>query len=368
MLSLLTILCGVWSAATAQDRFYTDASYLAPGETYSLAFSLSNEQVFYGFQSDIHFPEGIEVVTQNGRPEITPSSRLNSSFSFVSNLSNPQILRIGAFSSTHSPIEGDQGVLFYVKIKVAEDFTGGELSITNSLFTESSNHDVALPDFTAMLRNYPVNSLTIQAEDIIAGKSGEVRVDMNNETAITALQTDLLLPEGITVAPGSFHLGNRVPQGHKIEFRSYEDGRVRIILFSLDNLPISGSEGEIFSFELNVAKEFEQDWAVLKFENTVCSAPDGYELTLSDAEESLSVIHLGTGVTAVSKGGYKVESVGQTLNISGLSENAEVQVYTIDGLVIVNQVCKEDNLTVNLPSPGIYIIRQGTNVKKIAVK
>lgn len=368
MLSLLTILCGVWSAATAQDRFYTDASYLAPGETLSLAFSLSNEQVFYGFQTDIHFPEGIEVVSLNGRPEITPSSRLNSSFSFVSNLSNPQILRIGAFSSTHAQIEGDNGVLFSVKIKVSEDFTGGELSITNSLFTDASNQDVTLSDFTATLRNYPVNSLAVDAEDVAVGNAGGVSVELNNEVAITALQTDLYLPAGVSVVPGSLRLGERVPAGHQIEYRSYEDGRVRIVIYSLDNLPFAGNEGELFSFEITVAEEYDQDWAVLKFENTVCSAPNGYEMSLQDAEDSIMVIHIGTGVDVICNEGLKIESDGLALHISGLTENAVIQIYSVDGKMIANRVCKDEDITINIPSTGIYIIRQGATVQKIAIR
>lgn len=122
MFIMLALLFGAVSAATAADRFYADEVNFEPGETKTIVFNLENSQDFYGFQADITLPYGLSIVSKSGKPEVTLSSRANSSYTLVSNQLSAECVRVGAFSTNHTAITGTSGALLYVKVAASETF------------------------------------------------------------------------------------------------------------------------------------------------------------------------------------------------------------------------------------------------------
>lgn len=254
LLMVLTLLLGVVSAATAADRFYLDAVNIEPGETRTLAFNLDNSQVFFGFQADITLPDGLEVINKNNKPDCTLSTRANSSFAIVSNQLSPEKIRIGAFSSNHTAIEGTSGALLYLNVHATDEYAGGALNITEILFTNSANNDVKLPDYSVDLGTQHDDRFYIPDFKIAVGETKEISVILDNESSFSAFQTDIFLPEGLIPVDGSIKMTAR-GNGHSVSSKAFSDGRLRIACLSLDNAVFSGNSGALVILSVTATKD-----------------------------------------------------------------------------------------------------------------
>ncbi|MDE7347629.1 MAG: Ig-like domain-containing protein, partial [Muribaculaceae bacterium] len=137
--------------ASADNRFILNPIEVTAGETSTLSIELDNETTFYGFQADIFFPIGIEVVRDNSKSDICLSDRFDQSFSLISNLFENNHLRLGAFSSAHKAIEGNNGIILNIKVKVSDSFEGGDLTINNILCITEDDQDVKLSDVSTFI-------------------------------------------------------------------------------------------------------------------------------------------------------------------------------------------------------------------------
>ncbi|MBR4119021.1 MAG: Ig-like domain-containing protein [Bacteroidales bacterium] len=206
---LLTLLLGAVSEVFAGDRFYIDTKNIEPGETRNIEFVLENTQDFYGFQVDIELPDGLEFVKFNGKVKSSLSPRADDTYSIVSNLITEKSLRLGTFSVENNPFTGNNGDLLYVSVKAQENFTGGVISVTNVLFTNSLNKDVRLVDSFAELGYVYNNSFYIPDFNISAGETKTISMILDNETPFSAFQTDIYMPEGLNIVAESFELTSR---------------------------------------------------------------------------------------------------------------------------------------------------------------
>ena len=279
----LALFLGAMSAASAADRFYIDAVNIEPGETKTLAFILDNEQEFYGFQADITLPDGLEIVTNNGKPDITLSSRADASYTIVSNMLANENVRLGTFSTSHTPLTGNYGALLYVKVKADSDFIGGTLAITNVIFIGANDRDVELPDFTIQLGTSHNDSFYIPDFKIAVGETKTIGVILDNETPFTAFQTDIYLPEGLTIVANSFKLTSRKGTGsHSISSKSFSDGRTRVACFATNNVTFTGNTGALLEFEITANKDVAES-CTIELKNQLFSMSNGKEYVLPNS-------------------------------------------------------------------------------------
>lgn len=103
------------------------------------------------------------------------------------------------------------------------------------------------------------NTLTVPA-DVTAqsGRTFELPVGLSNEYRISALQCDIVLPEGFELARdtnGNFIVdvnGERMSESHTLSTRQLADGSVRVLLASPDAKPFVGNTGDLFTLHINV--------------------------------------------------------------------------------------------------------------------
>lgn len=287
ILITLTLLFAAMSAASAADRFYMDAVNIEPNETRTIAFYLENENPYFGFQGDLKLPEGLEIVTENGKPSITLSSRADNSFRIVSNTLADGTLRFGTFSTSHSSFSGNSGALLYLKVKAASDFAGGELTVKDILFIGSGDKDIEFPDISMTLSTEHNDKAFIPDFKIEVGEAKQISLELSNETSFTAFQVDVILPEGLTIQENSFRLSQRASD-HTISVKSFSDGRTRIACLSLSNAPFSGNTGALVSFTViadkNIAEKSE-----MQLKNVIFTMPNAREYTLPDSITEITV-------------------------------------------------------------------------------
>ncbi len=139
------------SQVFAQDRLSIVSQTVTAGEDCEITIGLDNETIFYGFQADITLPKGLEVVTENGIPDVILSDRFDASFSVISKLHANNKLRLGAFSSDHNAIKGNSGPIFNVKLKASDSFEGGTIYVSDIICITEDNQDYKLEDTETIL-------------------------------------------------------------------------------------------------------------------------------------------------------------------------------------------------------------------------
>lgn len=284
---LLTLLFGAMSAAGAEDRFYIDAVNIEPGETKTLAFNLDNSQEFYGFQADITLPEGVEIVMNGSKPDITLSSRTDASYNVVSNLLSSGAVRLGTFSTSHTPISGTSGALLYLKVSADDNFVGGTISLTDILFIDANDRDFQLPDFSIDLGTEHNNSFYIPDFKIAVGETKTVSIILDNETPFTAFQTDIYLPEGLTIEANSFVLSSRAAGTHTVSAKSFSDDRTRIACLSTGNDVFTGTTGDLLSFNITANKDVAETCQI-ELRNQIFSMSNAKEYTVPNSTTNVT--------------------------------------------------------------------------------
>lgn len=177
------------SFAASADRFYVESTDLEPGTTETLQFILENSQDIYGFQADVILPEGLEpVLTDAGEPEIYLTSRAeNGNYELSGNVLSNGRLRMGAFSTTHTPFSGVNGALVEMKVNVLTSFAGGYMNVSNIKLIDSSDQDLTLEDSDAFLNPIIFVTSIVLNTSVLSLTEGE-----------TATLTATALPEEAT--------------------------------------------------------------------------------------------------------------------------------------------------------------------------
>ena len=312
-LVLLTLLCGAMSVASAANRFYLEPVNIEPGESRQLCFVLENSQEFYGFQADIDLPHGLEFVDNNGKADFTLSARADASYSTVSNLLAENSLRVGAFSSTHAAITGNEGTLLYATVRASSEFAGGLLKISNVLFVSAADNDVALPDFSAEIGVKHDDRFYIPEFNISVGEIKTISLVLDNETPFTAFQTDLYLPEGMSIVANSMKLTSRCSANHSVTAKSFSDGWTRLICMSLANEIFTGNKGPLLEIDVKVDREV-TDTAVMEMKNQIFSMANAREYKIPDTKTE--VVIEGASVTNIVLNRVSASlKVSETLNL-----------------------------------------------------
>ena len=103
------------------------------------------------------------------------------------------------------------------------------------------------------------NTLTVpESTQAQSGRSFELPVGLANEDQLSALQCDIVLPEGFELARdnnGNFMVdvnGERMSESHTMSTRQLADGSVRVLIASPDAKPLIGNTGDLFTLHVHV--------------------------------------------------------------------------------------------------------------------
>ena len=141
------------------------------------------------------------------------------------------------------------------------------------------------------------NTLTLCESYALVGSKYVLPVMMNNENDITALQFDLYLPEGVTVAEADGEMmidldENRTSyKKHNISYAKQEDGCVRIVCASMSNATFSGKEGAVVYITLNIPDDI--GLYNVFIDNIELTTPNAERFVPAKAETEITAYKLG---------------------------------------------------------------------------
>lgn len=128
-----------------------------------------------------------------------------------------------------------------------------------------------------------VYSASVQGDNVLTmpailnaegGMSCELPVAMRNVAGISALQCDIILPEGIALAQedGNYLVdvsSERLAPSHAVSIRQLSSGAVRMLITSTIAEPFSGNDGDLFVLHLDVTPGLEDGTYPVQLTNVV---------------------------------------------------------------------------------------------------
>ena len=113
-----------------------------------------------------------------------------------------------------------------------------------------------------------------------------VELTIEDESECNGFQFDLNLPEGISFAKEGdaylCQLSDRYAGDTRVVVKEYDNGRYRLMAFSMDNSLLTGGSGEIISLTLAAADTIEADSCSGEITNFRLSTVSGVTMTLPD--------------------------------------------------------------------------------------
>lgn len=122
---------------------------------------------------------------------------------------------------------------------------------------------------------------------IAPSQTQTVSIILDNEIAYTAFQTDIYLPEGLTIEQEDgdyiFDLTDRKSRDHIIASQVQADGSIRVMSYSNRINAYSGNSGALVTFNVTASADFVGP-ATIWLKNTLFTTTEGTEIPFPDEE------------------------------------------------------------------------------------
>ena len=194
------------------------------------------------------------------------------------------------------------------------------------------------------------DSFSIPDETSFHGDTIVIPVSMQNESTITAFQTDVYLPEGFELVSvnGEYQvsLSDRKGRDHVIMVNEAADGALRVLSYSPTLKAFKNNEGELFYIFVKVPEGVSGTFPIW-LRNTILTSTDEEELYAIDALSNVSVTNIIKG--DVNNDGIVTVSDVVTTARYILNYNPEPFVFEAadmngDGKITITDVVKIANL------------------------
>lgn len=167
----------------------------------------------------------------------------------------------------------------------------------------------------------PPQAYLLYINDCIATASKQVTLSlcMNNATNVTLWQTDLLLPEGISIAKASngaldIKKSPRATTSHTITTNTLNNGAIRIMCSSAQNKNFAGNEGEVATITLNIAEDIAPGSHIITLRNSLI-----VETSLANHKISIQQSRVLISDGTYTLGDVNADGIITTADISALS-------------------------------------------------
>ena len=276
MLLVALFSFGKAAAEEAQARIYIPTFSMTSYEAKEVSVRLDNEVPIAALQFDLDLPSNLSIV---GTPEMTVERKANGmQLSY-----NPDLNRIGIFSFTNAAFKGESGAVLTFKLQAAEGSLDNlsepmEMKMTGIVISgPSGNPSIKQANQTVKINVQEADFQVTSSTRVIAvtpGQQAEVAMGLDNSVAVAGLQFNVTLPEGVTVDTESFAATSRVSQNTTIVPYVRQNGVVNVQMFDMTggNIISTGNEGNIVTFNVNIADDFAAETAEIKIDEVVVSA------------------------------------------------------------------------------------------------
>ena len=329
LLTMLLLLSIVAPFAASADSFTVKSTDLTVGTTETLQFNLENTQAAYGFQAEVKLPAGLSAVKGNDGQYITLTDRANDGkYTVNSNILNGNLI-MGAFSADHKPLAGNSGALVNLSVKVADNFQGGKIEISNVSLIDSQDQDVNLASSSADF-GVAVSTVTFQRKSLTLQVGGTttfvptVNPSWASNKTITWASSDPAVASVDdkgnvkALAAGKTNITATAANGKFATCAlTVEEKVIEVTSIILDATELNLTAGETKALKATISPSDATD-------PSVEWSSDNESIATVDEEGNVTAIARGTAtITAVSSNGLeakcKVTVTGRTIAVTGVT-------------------------------------------------
>ena len=236
-------------------------------------------------------------------------------------------------------------------------WSGGEI-IYYSIEDKASQWRIC--DVEVYERDYAMYMFRANAE---AGESANVTIELENPEAVTAIEFDLCLPEGVALEGVAVdYMRVPVPDGFLVG-STLQENNVCHISFERNEGALVGYSGAVFHLTLQTVGDMAAGEYAINLSNIVVTTVCGEEAAIADFASSIMVTKYGnqTCIDAVETEGhiYGIDSAV----VAECNANMQFGIYTMAGQLVKMWNVKPGKNTMPLPT-GIYLV----NGQKVVVK
>lgn len=222
------------------------------------------------------------------------------------------------------------------------------MSLASVLFTGAMAADISLsvPDF-----------------EIEVGKTAKVTVSSIGEGQFCGFQTDLILPEGVSLI--DVELDDDFPEGYTQLSKTYDNGITRIIVYTEDGQSIN-LNGDLMCLTLSADETMPTGDYNLDFTKTLLSTDEGEDVPVDETSVNMKVIRMN-GLESIENVGMIVGRSNGRIIISGLNDGENISVYGLSGRLVATGPVKNGKFEFVPPSKGLYLINRSEMSLKLMI-
>lgn len=379
-------------ALFAQNAFYIQETKLDAGAKQTLSVSLANTDEITGFQFDIKLPSGITVNTtlnddDETVPDISLSERKKSKHQLSCAMQTDGSYRIVVLSMSNQTFRDNDGAIVNLSVTASSTMTSGSYAVdmTNIHIVPIADgvqgDRIDQPDYTAYVdvvnqsESGNVNTvLKLGTSSLKAGSNQTISVALENNIEVTAFQFDIMLPNGISVnnyvnedeeSVPNIQLTSRKASSHSISCNKREDGRYTIVVLSMKNQALIGTEGDVVTMNVSVPITMSGNYDVILSNIHIVplvNGSQGIRIDQPDVTHNINISNEGGGNTPTGANTITVEPLtlraGETgvLNINMNNEDDicsfQLNIKLPDGICIIKEYNEDDEYveSINLTS------------------
>ena len=379
-------------ALFAQNAFYIQETKLDVGTKQTLSVSLANTDEITGFQFDISLPSGITVNTtlnddDETVPDISLSERKKSKHQLSCAMQTDGSYRIVVLSMSNQTFRDNDGAIVNLSVTASSTMTSGSYAVdmTNIHIVPIADgvqgDRIDQPDYTAYVNvvnqseSGNVNTvLKLGTSSLKAGSNQTISVALENNIEVTAFQFDIMLPNGISVnnyvnedeeSVPNIQLTSRKASSHSISCNKREDGRYTIVVLSMKNQALIGTEGDVVTMNVSVPITMSGNYDVTLSNIHIVplvNGSQGIRIDQPDVTHNINISNEGGGDTPTGANTITVAPLtlraGETgvLNINMNNEDDicsfQLNIKLPDGISIIKEYNEDDEYveSINLTS------------------
>ncbi|MBR5787195.1 MAG: Ig-like domain-containing protein, partial [Muribaculaceae bacterium] len=210
--------------------------------------------------------------------------------------------------------------------------------------------------------------LFIDDTSIQEGETMQLAVNLTNDIAFSGFQADVKLPEGLELCQedGEYmiSLSDRKGSDHVLTSAMLPDGTIRILSYSMNLNDFAGADGALVYLTVKATQHFVGDYEI-SIDNITFTQADLTEYSL---EPTVCRIAGTTSIDGVNGNDVIVATIGDNIVVKNAKLGSNIIVYAADGRIISSEIATDDDLVIEAPVKGIYIVAIDSKSFKVMVK
>ena len=379
--TLITILLGIATSLSANDKFYISDFSIKAGETKELAIQFESDNVnssdpsmlnYVAFQFDLYLPEGLTVVQKKGKYSFTFNADRYDDHTFSSALQNDGAIRVLAASLSNANFWETSGDFVYFSVTADADFSGNqEIALKNIMFstaTGRTNLTDSKTNVTTSSAEPSNDKLYITDFSIKAGETKELAIQFESDNVSSsdpsmlnyvAFQFDLYLPEGLTVVEKkgkyNFTFNEDRHDDHTFSSALQNDGAIRVLAASLSNSNFWETSGDFVYFFVTADADFSGNQEIA-LKNIMFSTTTG-RTSIKDAITEVTGLPKDIDVTNITLDKTALElTEGETATLTATITPSDATDKTVTWATSDESIATVDNGVITAISEGTATI------------